>query len=60
MPAEVRENKRYKEHGDVSFKGSIDRLQADFGDEPCVDVVVHSLANGPEVKNAKLETSRKG
>ncbi|MBX3187023.1 MAG: enoyl-[acyl-carrier-protein] reductase [Labilithrix sp.] len=59
MPEEIRENKRYKEHGDVSIQGAIDRLKADFGDA-CVDVVVHSLANGPEVKNVLLETSRRG
>lgn len=59
MPADVRENKRYKEHGDVSIQASVDKLKADFGDG-CVDIVVHSLANGPEVKNALLETSRKG
>ena len=59
MPQETRENKRYKEHGDVSIQGTVDRLKADFGD-PCVDIVVHSLANGPEVKNVLLETSRKG
>ena len=59
MPEETRENKRYKEHGDVSIQGAVDRLKADFG-EPCVDIVVHSLANGPEVKNVLLETSRKG
>ncbi len=59
MPDEVKENKRYKEHGDVSIQAAVDRLKADFGD-PCVDIVVHSLANGPEVKNALLETSRRG
>jgi enoyl-[acyl-carrier protein] reductase I len=59
MPAETRENKRYKEHGDVSIQGAVDRMKADFG-EPCVDIVVHSLANGPEVKNVLLETSRRG
>jgi enoyl-[acyl-carrier protein] reductase I len=59
MPDEIRENKRYKEHGDVSIQSSVDRLKADFG-EPCIDIVVHSLANGSEVKNALLETSRKG
>ena len=59
IPAEVRESKRYKEHGDVSIAGCAARLRADFG-EPCVDVVVHSLANGPEVKKDLLETSRKG
>lgn len=59
MPADVRENKRYKEHGDVSIQAAADRLKADFGDG-CLDIVVHSLANGPEVKNVLLETSRKG
>ena len=59
MPAEIRENKRYKEHGDVSIQAAIEKLKADFGDS-CVDVVVHSLANGPEVKNVLLETSRRG
>lgn len=59
MPEEVRENKRYKEHGDVSIQAVADKLKADFGDG-CVDIVVHSLANGPEVKNVLLETSRRG
>jgi enoyl-[acyl-carrier protein] reductase I len=59
MPADVRESKRYREHGDVSIDGLAKRLVADFGDAP-VDIVVHSLANGPEVKKPLLETSRKG
>jgi enoyl-[acyl-carrier protein] reductase I len=59
MPEEIRENKRYKEHGDVSIQASVERLKQEFG-ESCVDIVVHSLANGPEVKNALLATSRKG
>src|SRR5262249_11485603 len=59
MPPEVRDSKRYREHGDVSVQGVAERLRADFG-EPCVDVVVHSLANGPEVKKPLLETSRRG
>jgi enoyl-[acyl-carrier protein] reductase I len=60
LPEALRENKRYKERGDVSIGGLVERLRADFGDEPCLDVVVHSLANGPEVKNPLLETSRQG
>ena len=58
-PAEVRENKRYKDLGDFSIQGCADRLRTDFG-EPCVDVVVHSLANGPEVTKDLLATSRRG
>src|SRR6478672_2528506 len=34
-------------------------LAHDFGDKP-LDIVVHSLANGPEVKKPLLETSRSG
>jgi enoyl-[acyl-carrier protein] reductase I len=35
------------------------RLVADFGERP-LDILVHSLANGPEVKKPLLETSRAG
>jgi enoyl-[acyl-carrier protein] reductase I len=58
-PEEVRENKRYKERGDFSIAGLTAALEADFG-SPCLDVVVHSLANGPEVKLPLLATSRAG
>lgn len=59
IPTETRESKRYKEHGDVSIGGIVAKLREEFGENP-VDIVVHSLANGPEVKNPLLETSRKG
>jgi enoyl-[acyl-carrier protein] reductase I len=59
VPAEVRENKRYKEHGDFTVQGVADQLRAALG-EGSLDVVVHSLANGPEVKNDLLATSRRG
>ncbi|MBM4185755.1 MAG: enoyl-[acyl-carrier-protein] reductase [Gemmatimonadetes bacterium] len=58
-PSEIRENKRYRERGDFSIRGLTDRFVADFG-TPCLDVVVHSLANGPEVKLPLLDTSRRG
>lgn len=58
-PAEIRENKRYRERGDFSIQGAAARLREDFGPE-CLDIIVHSLANGPEVKNALLDTSRRG
>lgn len=58
-PADIRENKRYKERGDFSIRGLTERLRQDFGDQP-LDMVVHSLANGPEVKKPLVETSRKG
>lgn len=58
-PPEVRENKRYKDHADFSIQGVADRFKADFGDKP-LDIVVHSFANGPEVKRALIHTTRKG
>ena len=58
-PAEVRENKRYREVGDFSVKGMVNRLRSDFGDK-AVDIVVHSLANAPEVRKPLIDTSRQG
>ena len=58
-PADIRDNKRYKELGDFSVAGLAGRIAQDFGERP-LDIVVHSLANGPEVKKPLLETSRNG
>jgi enoyl-[acyl-carrier protein] reductase I len=59
IPEDLRTSKRYKEVGDCSIDGLAQRLLTDFGEEP-LDIVVHSLANGPEVKKPLLETSRFG
>jgi enoyl-[acyl-carrier protein] reductase I len=58
-PDDIRDNKRYKELGDFSIDGLAKRLTDDFGAQP-LDIVVHSLANGPEVKKSLLEVSRNG
>jgi enoyl-[acyl-carrier protein] reductase I len=58
-PEEIRNNKRYTERGDFSIAGLAESLKKDFGDKS-LDILVHSLANGPEVKNPLLETSRQG
>jgi len=58
-PEEIRANKRYKETGDFSIDGMARRMEADFGKDS-LDIVIHSLANGPEVKKPLLETSRAG
>ena len=58
-PSDILENKRYKEQGDFSIGGMTERIRRDFGDRG-LDIVVHSLANGPEVKNPLIETSRAG
>jgi len=59
VPAEIRENKRYRERGDFTIAGLVARLRADFGEHP-LDIVVHSLANGAEVKKQLIDTSRRG
>jgi enoyl-[acyl-carrier protein] reductase I len=58
-PEEIRENKRYKDQGDFSVQGMTERMRGDFGDH-AVDIVVHSLANAPEVKSPLVDTSRQG
>jgi enoyl-[acyl-carrier protein] reductase I len=58
-PEDVRTSKRYKDVGDFSIEGLAARMVADFGQQP-LDILVHSLANGPEVKKTLLETSRAG
>lgn len=59
MPEDLRESKRYKDVGDCSINGMATQLVADFGEQP-LDILVHALANGPEVKKPLLETSRNG
>ncbi|MDB4906589.1 MAG: enoyl-(acyl carrier protein) reductase [Gemmatimonadetes bacterium] len=59
IPEDVRSSKRYKDVGDCSISGMAERLVADFGAQP-LDILVHSLANGPEVKKPMLEVSRNG
>jgi enoyl-[acyl-carrier protein] reductase I len=55
----VRENKRYKEVGDFSIEGVRGLIEKDFGAQS-LDIVIHSLANAPEVKKPLLDTSRAG
>jgi enoyl-[acyl-carrier protein] reductase I len=58
-PDDIKSNKRYKDQGDFSIDGLVARMKADFG-APSLDIVVHSLANGPEVKKPLMDTSRAG
>lgn len=57
VPEEIRENKRYKEASGYTVSEVAAALKADFG---TIDILVHSLANAPEVQKPLLETSRKG
>jgi enoyl-[acyl-carrier protein] reductase I len=59
VPAELRDSRRYKDHPEFTIQGIADLVVKEFGDKP-LDIVVHSLANGPEVKNPLMDTSRKG
>ena len=59
VPEDVRTSKRYAERGDFTIEGIAKSLVADFGEKP-LDILVHSLANGPEVKKPLLEVSRAG
>jgi enoyl-[acyl-carrier protein] reductase I len=57
VPQEIRENKRYADSEGYTISEVAAAVARDFGK---VDYIVHSLANGPEVKKPLLETSRQG
>lgn len=57
VPEEVKQNKRYKDASNYTVSEVAKQIENDFGK---IDILVHSLANGPEVKKPLLETSRKG
>ena len=59
VPSDVREDKRYKEIEAFTVQEVADALRGDFGDGS-LDVLVHSLANAPEVQQPLLGTSRSG
>ena len=57
MPEKVATSKRYRAYNSYSIQEVADLVKADFG---TIDYVVHSLANGPEVTKALMDTSREG
>lgn len=57
VPEEIKENKRYKQYDGYTVSEVAAQIEKDFGK---IDIIVHSLANGPEVKKPLLETSRQG
>jgi enoyl-[acyl-carrier protein] reductase I len=59
VPTEIKENRRYREHPDYTIRGVAGQMVKEFGDKP-LDILVHSLANGPEVRKPLMHTSRKG
>lgn len=57
VPEDIATNKRYAGNSEWTVSEVAARVAADVGK---IDIVVHSLANGPEVTKPLLETSRKG
>lgn len=57
VPQDIKENKRYKDVQGYTVSEVAELVKQDFGS---IDILVHSLANGPEVKKPLLETSRAG
>src|SRR5262245_29594649 len=49
-------DKRYAKHGDYSIKGMIEAVGKEFG---AIDILIHSIAFSPEIKNKAVDTSRK-
>ncbi len=57
VPEDIKSNKRYAASSGFTVSEVAADVARDFGK---IDVLVHSLANGPEVTKPLLETSRKG
>lgn len=57
IPDETRADKRFATHTDYDIKSCAAAVARDYGK---IDILVHSLANGPEVTKPLLETSRAG
>jgi enoyl-[acyl-carrier protein] reductase I len=57
VPQEVLENKRYKGLDGFTISEVAERIDKEHGP---IDILVHSLANAPEVQKPLLETSRAG
>ena len=57
VPDETKSNKRYAGLDGYTISEVANAVAADYGK---IDIVVHSLANGPEVTKPLLETSRNG
>ncbi|EOY09481.1 NAD(P)-binding Rossmann-fold superfamily protein isoform 2 [Theobroma cacao] len=57
VPEDVKTNKRYAGSSNWTVQEVVECVKKDFGS---IDILVHSLANGPEVSKPLLETSRNG
>ncbi|MFP3947559.1 MAG: enoyl-[acyl-carrier-protein] reductase [Longimicrobiales bacterium] len=59
VPEDVAESKRYKDLEAFTIQEVADRVRDEHG-ASSIDVLVHSLANGPEVQRPLVDTSREG
>lgn len=57
IPDSVKSHKHYVNLTGYDIKSCAEAVKRDYGK---IDVLIHSLANGPEVEKALLEVSRKG
>ena len=57
VPNEIKENKRYKNQQGYTISEVAEKIKKDFSQ---IDILVHSLANSPEITKPLSETSRKG
>src|SRR3984957_19687397 len=57
VPQEIRENKRYQDASGYTISEVAAAVERDFGK---IDILIHALANAPEVTKPLLETSRQG
>ncbi|XP_065856805.1 enoyl-[acyl-carrier-protein] reductase [NADH], chloroplastic [Euphorbia lathyris] len=57
VPEDIKTNKRYAGASNWTVQELVESVKQDFGS---IDILVHSLANGPEVIKPLLETSRNG
>ncbi len=59
VPPEVRTDRRYQkieeQYGDYSIQGTMEKVGKSHG---AVDILVHSIAYSPEIKNKAIDTSR--
>ncbi len=57
VPEELKQNKRYCNMSGYTISEVAKQIEKDFGK---IDILVHSLANSPEVTKSLLDTSRRG
>jgi enoyl-[acyl-carrier protein] reductase I len=51
----TRNDRRYQKHGDYSIQGMTGTVGKQFG---AIDILVHSIAFSPEIRNKAIDTSR--